>query len=262
MDLSRTRVVLRERAVVDVLDLAVRFVVEHGALYAKTTLLATAPFFAASLVIGFYGGWLFGWLFSLFVAPLAGAPFTALASRLVFEDAVRPGDALRAAARQIPTLLVLRVIVFVGACVGLSLLILPGIWLLAAVLFAGEVVSLERASAIKALTRSARIVGRESGEGLIALVLLSLLHLVAVFAADIGGRSIVTLILSSRAPDPIWETGGSVLGMLGFWLFVPYAATARFLVYLDVRTRSEGWDIQTRFVALASRPEAMTRSAA
>jgi hypothetical protein len=109
MDLSRTRVVLRERAVVDVLDLAVRFVVEHGALYAKTTLLATAPFFAASLVIGFYGGWLFGWLFSLFVAPLAGAPFTALASRLVFEDAVRPGDALRAAARQIPTLLVLRV---------------------------------------------------------------------------------------------------------------------------------------------------------
>jgi hypothetical protein len=262
MDLSRTRVVLRERAVVDVLDLAVRFVVEHGALYAKTTLFALGPFFAASLAIGYYGGWFFGWAFSIFVAPLAGAPFTYLASRLVFDDAVLPGDAMRSAVRQIPTLFALRVLVFVGACLGLSLLLLPGIWLLAAVLFAGEVVSLERASPLKAITRSARIVGRESGEGLIALVLLSLLHLVAVFAADIGGRSIIVLILSSRAPDPIWETGGSVLGMLGFWLFVPYAVTARFLVYLDVRTRSEGWDIQTRFTALASRPEAVTRSAA
>ena len=30
-------------------------------------------------------------------------------------------------------------------------------------------------------------------------------------------------------------------------------ATTRFFVYLDVRTRAEGWDIQTRFAALARR---------
>ena len=31
-----------------------------------------------------------------------------------------------------------------------------------------------------------------------------------------------------------------------------FVASARFLVYLVVRTRSEGWDIQTRFAALAA----------
>ena len=30
-------------------------------------------------------------------------------------------------------------------------------------------------------------------------------------------------------------------------------ATARFFLYLNVRTRAEGWDIQTRFAALAAR---------
>ena len=52
--------VLRERVIVDVLDLGcASFQVEHGALYAKTTLLALGPS-AASPAIGHYGGWFFG----------------------------------------------------------------------------------------------------------------------------------------------------------------------------------------------------------
>ncbi|CAN5747553.1 hypothetical protein BH11MYX4_BH11MYX4_30880 [soil metagenome] len=34
---------------------------------------------------------------------------------------------------------------------------------------------------------------------------------------------------------------------------IPYVATARFFIYLNVRTRVEGWDVQTRFAALAAR---------
>ena len=60
----------------------------------------------------------------------------------------------------------------------------------------------------------------------------------------------------------MWSDGWSVLSLLGFWLFVPYVVTARFFVYLDVRTRSEGWDIQTRFLALAARTLPDARSAA
>jgi hypothetical protein len=45
-------------------------------------------------------------------------------------------------------------------------------------------------------------------------------------------------------------------------LFIPYVATARFLAYLDLRTRSEGWDIQTRFAAIALRAAEVERRAA
>lgn len=50
--------------------------------------------------------------------------------------------------------------------------------------------------------------------------------------------------------------GGSALALLGWWLSVPFVATARFFVYLDIRTRSEGWDIQTRFAGIAARAAA------
>jgi hypothetical protein len=106
------------------------------------------------------------------------------------------------------------------------------------------------------------IVKRESGEALVALVLLVLLHGVACVAADGGGRALIAALLEAKAPEAMWTEGWSVLSLLGFWLFVPYVATARFFVYLDVRTKTEGWDIQTRFVALAARPLTDARSAA
>lgn len=264
MDLSRTRLVLRERAVIDVLDLALRFLVEHAGAYAKTSLLVLPPFILASVAVAHFGGWLATWLFAIFAGTLAGAPFTVLESRLVFEDDVQLVRTIKHALQLTPRLFALRVVTFVVGGAGLAFLLFPGIWFLAWTLFVIEVALLERATARGAISRSMRIVGRESSEAVLGLLLLSVLTVVAVVSADIGGRAIISALLESRAPDPIWEDGGSVLGLLGFWLFVPYAATARFFVYLDVRTRSEGWDIQTRFVAIATRAASvdLARSAA
>jgi hypothetical protein len=41
--------------------------------------------------------------------------------------------------------------------------------------------------------------------------------------------------------------------MLGFWIFVPFCACSRFFIYLNLRTKIEGWDIQARFLALTLR---------
>ena len=49
----------------------------------------------------------------------------------------------------------------------------------------------------------------------------------------------------------LFEHGGSGFAVLGALLAVPLAAAMRFLGYIDLRTRKEGWDIQLRFVALA-----------
>ncbi len=262
MDLTRTRVTLRERAVVDVLDLALRFVVDHGRVFAKAGAFVLPPFFLASVAVARMWGALAAWGFCLFAASLAAAPFTVLASRLVFEDEVKVLPAAAVAARRTLHLVLLRVATFLGAALGLLFFTVPGLWFMCLALFVGEVSVLEGASARAALSRSASMVRRESGQAVLALMLLALLHVVACIAADGGGRAIVVVLLESHAPAPMWEAGWSVLSLLGFWLFVPYAATARFLVYNDVRTRSEGWDIQTRFVAIASRALEEARRAA
>jgi len=262
MDLTRTRVVLRERPVVDVLDLGLRFLVEHGGVYARTAGMVLPPFFLLSVVIARAAGPVAAWTFALFMATFAAAPFTVLASRLVFEDEVRAAHAIAEALRAAPRVLALRLVSFTLGGLAFTALVVPGVWIWTLLLFVVEVTVLERATVRDALSRSARIAGRESGEALVALVLLALLHFVAVVAADSGGRAVITALLESRAPADVWSDGWSNLSLLGFWLFVPYAATARFFVYLDVRTRTEGWDIQTRFVALARRPVVETRSAA
>jgi hypothetical protein len=262
MNLSRARVVLRERGLLDVLDLALRFLVEHGGVYARTCCIVIPPFFAASVLVARAGGWFAAWAFAVFAAALAGAPFTVLASRLVFEDDVRASRAVGDAVRAAPRLIALRLFTFVGGALGLAVLTFPGVWLLAVTLFVTEVATLEKATVRVAIARSTRIVRCESGEAVMALLLLTLLHVIAVIAADSGGRTVFTALLESRAPATMWNDGWSALSLLGFWLFVPYVATARFLVYLDVRTRSEGWDIQTRFVALATRAVPDARSAA
>ena len=48
------------------------------------------------------------------------------------------------------------------------------------------------------------------------------------------------------------EVGGPI-ALFSAWLAMPTLTVARFFVYLNLRTRREGWDIQTRFAALAAR---------
>jgi hypothetical protein len=262
MNPNRTRVVLRERALPDILDLGLRFLIEHGGVYARTALVVLPPFFIASMLVARTLGPSAAWFFAIFAAMLAGAPFTVLASRLVFEDEVRIVRVLGEALRAAPRLFVLRILTFGGGWLGFVMFVLPGVWLFAVALFVVEVTVLERSPLRATVWRSARIVGCESGETFLALLLLLLLQVIATLSVDSAGRMIISVLLESRAPAPIWTDGWSTLSLLGFWLFVPYVATARFFVYLDVRTRSEGWDIQTRFVALATRASLETRSAA
>ena len=74
--------------------------------------------------------------------------------------------------------------------------------------------------------------------------------------ADVAGREILKSVLEMKPPPSMFREGGSWLALLGWWATLPLLQTARFFVYLDVRTRTEGWDIQTRFAAIAARAEA------
>ena len=102
--MMRSRVALRERALLDVLDLAVRFCAVHARSYAKLSALVLVPAFAVSCALSRAAGWWLGWAATVVMTAFAGAPFVVLASRLVFADDVGIRDAMRVAARSFPML--------------------------------------------------------------------------------------------------------------------------------------------------------------
>ena len=256
MDILSARVALRERGLLDVLDLALRFVAANGALYARLTLLVVLPVGALVTLAVSRLPPVLAWAIVVAASPLAQIPFTVLAGRLVFERDVRVRDVLRDAVRVLPRAFVLRVLQL-GGILGAGLACgIPGAWLAAAWLFSGEVLVLEGSRPVATLGRARRLVNRHFGSAAAALIGLFVLHVTSVLVFDFGGRAIIGELLQMTAPEPITQTGATTLAMIGFWIFIPFGATARFLVYIDLRTRSEAWDVQTKFAAIAARFQA------
>jgi hypothetical protein len=255
VDLLRARVAFRDRSLSDVLDLALRFMVVQGRAYATVALGSLLPLFAFALLAGWKLGWAASWLVAIPLSSIAEIPFTVLASRLVFQERVSTGEVLRLALRDGPRVLVLRVIGATATLFGLLMFIIPGIWTATIFVFVGEVLLLERASLGQSIGRSQRIASSALSEVILGAMVVVLLPVGSIFLADIAGRSIVGELLQFRPPAAVWTTGGGVLATLGLFLQVPYLATARFFLYLNVRTRAEGWDIQTRFAAIAARAQ-------
>jgi hypothetical protein len=262
MDLSRSRVVLRQRSLLDILDLALRFVVAHAGAFARVAAVAVVPAALVSWGLAERVDWGWAWTLTIVLGLLVETPFTLLASRLVFDPDARPAEVLRASLRALPRVFVLRVVQIGVVAVGLLVFVLPGVWLGVILLFVTEALLLEGATLGGAMSRSQRLAGSQSGQALVAAIALTALHLGATFLGDDVGRALVSDLFQFREPEPLWRAGGSPLALLGFWLFLPYAATARFFVYLDLRTRSEGWDIQTGFAAIALRARDSERKAA
>ena len=256
LDVLRARVAFRERAFIDVMDLALRFLVVHWRLYAKVAGVVLVPSIILTLGIAHLtSDWWTGWGVALVLSFAVQVPFTLLASRLVFQEQVSARVVLRAAVGELPRILVMRGLWIVPITLGSVLMIVPAIGLGAIFLFVDEVMILERSRILPAFGRSQRIATSAMGNTMLCVAMVTLLPLVAVLFADVGGRAFVSDLLQFRGPAPFWVTGGSVLAALGWFGIIPYVATARFFAYLNVRTRAEGWDIQTRFAAIAARAE-------
>ena len=251
----RARVALRERTLLDVLDLAVRFCAAHAGAYARVALAVLVPAWALSWAIAQAGGWWLGWVSAVVLAAFADAPFVALASRLVFEDDVRAVDVLGAGLRAVPRLAIARAAQGVALAASALVLALPWLYLGPMLLFCVEVIVLERTGVSATLVRAHRIASARFGAALAAMVWLLTLRVAAALVADVAGREILGSVLEIAQPPPALHVGGSWIALLGWWMVVPLAATARFFMYLDIRTRTEGWDIQTRFAAIAARTD-------
>ncbi len=248
------RVQLRDRALLDVIDLAFRFITTHAWLFAKVALVTLVLPYALCVWIGSAVHWGVAWLVAVALGSLAQTPFTMLASKLVFQERTTAREAIFATFRVLPRIVLARFFQAVALTASLVMCFVPVFFFGPAFLFLPEIVLLEGVNFSKAASRGWGLAMNQSGDAFGAWFLLTLTTIASVLLlGDVVGRSLMENVFEISPPESIFTSGGNYLAMFGFWIFVPFCACARFLIYLNLRTKIEGWDIQARFLALTLR---------
>lgn len=255
MNVLSTRVVLRERTLAEVFDLAFRFVVVRGGRkYFRIWLGACAPPLALCLVVRHLQvEW--GWVWVIAVAGFVSAqiPFTLAASRLLLGDDLDLASLTRAWLPRIPGQLVMHA-VSAALLVASGLFVIPIPFLAARFVYLPEITLLEGSGLLRAYERGSRLCQNRMAHALETCLLLVTVWAAFILGAEALGRGVQEDLLSLPAPADALLNGGSWFALCGFFAAVPFLATARFLAYIDGRTRREAWDVQLRFTELAKSP--------
>lgn len=259
MNLSDARIVVRPRARLESMDLAFRYVlaadsrITYGWLALATLLPAFAATAWARWAMGFT--WWGVWALALGLGTFVSGVFTVAAGRMLFDRAATPRAILGAYATRLPTYLAAMVAARVLTLLGFSLVV-PGFlaWLRFA--FVSEAVLLEQVPARRALTRSSWLSTVGADDILGALVSGLLMSLSIVVGVETLCVAVAEDVLQLQVDGSrLLQDGGSYFALAGYFLSLPWAATSRFLSYIDGRTRQDGWDVQVRLMALdASEP--------
>lgn len=246
MNPNLCRVVLRPRGVLEVFDLGWRLIRETWR--AQVRLLAVVwllPALACVPVTWLADGspWLLA--IPLLLGPAIQAPVTLLTGRLLFDPEVRVRPVLGEALRRVAPLAaswVVAALALVGgvATCGVGLLPSQG-----AILYLPEAVLLERVDVGRGVRRSLRLASGHAG---IAAFGVAARYGVAAWCGlvgEYGMQALFTLVLQLGEPFGALTRGDVTPFLLGGLLLShPLFAVYRLLLYVDVRTRNEGWDLQ------------------
>ncbi|HYP91216.1 MAG TPA: hypothetical protein VEQ59_23785 [Polyangiaceae bacterium] len=263
MNVLATRVVLRERTLAEVFDLAFRFVVVRGGRkYLRLWLLSCAPFLAACIWLRHvHVDWPSVWALALAGFVIAQIPFTLSASRLLLADELELGGVLKAWLPKIPGQLFIHLASLLLLAAS-ALMIIPLPFLAARLLHLTEISLLEGSGLIRAYERGGRLSRSRMAESIESCLLLLAVGAAFVLGAEVTGQAVQVDLLSFPAPSDSLASGGSWFSLFGFFAAIPFLATARFLAYIDGRTRREAWDVQLRFTELAKQATSVGARAA
>ncbi len=255
MNLEGARVVLRPRTQSEIFDLAFRFCATLAlGLYLRLALVVLLP---CLLLCGYIysltdGDWLVTWSVAYMCAALVQGVFTIAASRLLFEARPRARGVLLHALRRLPALL--------GALLLHAILLTLGAFVLIGAMFVWvwhtfmyEAVLLEHQGPLAALSRASALVKHKFGSALVTCTGSAVVVALGIVCAEALLGSVVEWVLQLGKPfGDLWTDHGSAYALIGFFAALPLVATARFLSYIDGRTRQDGWDIQLRFMSIAA----------
>jgi hypothetical protein len=225
-------------------------------LYARLSTLVFLPLLGLCFALRYGAGAAWGWVWLLAISygVLAQGVFTVAVGRLLFSEQLRVGQVLRLFGRRffsyVGMLTASRTLLFATSMtLGFAL---PYAW--PRLLFVHEASLLEGAGAIDAIQRSNRFVLGRTWPVLGALIALLVTQAGIVLVAELLGQGLVKEVLQLGTPfGSLFRDHGSPYALLGYLLSIPYVSTARFLHYIDARTRADGWDVQLRFMAVAAR---------
>jgi hypothetical protein len=287
---DKTTIAVRQRGMLDTLDLSLHVLREYAAPLAAAMLLGVVPLMAVNyLLLGWMAGpldeeaglpWRFIYHLSLqvyFQAPLAGIFATAYLGDAVFLEEPRLRDVIREVVRRLPQIAWCHLLVR-GVAAGWVLLLalqLEGeydpaveIFLLLSLVgysslirafrpFINEIVLLER-SPLRSQDKRVKTVGRRSGElhgasggEWISRWLSSCILGVLLVLSTYGTISFVSGVIRQD-----WSQGPLLIQCmlpLAMWMVACYFTVFRFLTYLDARIRQEGWEVELQLRAEASR---------
>ncbi|MBN1910448.1 MAG: hypothetical protein JW818_11960 [Pirellulales bacterium] len=266
MQLDRTRIVIREREFSDVLDLSLQVIRRYAGPLAIALLVGIAPLFALNcyLLSGLVdphtldseGPWPFVWMVLILVVweiPLATAPATLFLGRALFENQPSVGKVAMDFLKSLPQLIIYQVL-FRALLVAP---VLPWPWLFTQRAYLNEVILLERNPMFRGRKR-----GPSTGSRCQALhwgwggdLFARWLGAIAMGAVMVGlSWSILAkgneALVSELEWQSLWETR---FFHLALWGAIGFFTVVRFLSYLDLRIRREGWEVELILRAEAAR---------
>lgn len=258
MQLDKTHILIRERSYPQVLDLALVVLRTHAGPLLVCWLCGVLPCLAAGyyllveegdLLAGVpFGEWSSGYFFYLlalvlWLSPIATSGITLYLGQAMFVGEPQFRRVLREFLTSLPQLIVLQVIVrFL-----LMIPILTWVLLFFAWPFLNEIILLERNPLFRRGAGGVSTWGRASS--------MHSQNFGQVFLYGLGTATIGCLLfllgwgaVASTAPllgitELGWGWYAFGIPVL-FWLIAGFVAVARFLSYLDVRIRSEGWEVE------------------
>ncbi len=253
MNLQQSRILLRPRKLAETFDLALRWCSSvGGALYLKLSLVLLLPAALGCYALRVFADfeWTQVWLVAVLAAMFLQGPFTVAASRLMFEPVITTRSVLSHFAKRFWAYLLAWVATRILQLIGLlTMLGWPWTWAYGA--FVHEAILLEGHGGFAGVKRGG---GFASGQypGILTMGIgLLAAHAVIVVAADQVGFVLLDFTLQIGRPfESLFEDGGSLTALLGFFIAVPYLVSVRFLQYIDARTRRDGWDLQASFVGV------------
>jgi hypothetical protein len=263
VNLAQANIAIRQRSVLESIDLSLFFALRLGRrVFTRLALITLVPAWLSCVALGYafslHWSWL--WLMALLLSTLLQGVFTLAAGRLVFERTVSTTQLLMIFVRRLPSyavgLFASRLLVVLSAVT--FLLFLPVVWI--RLTYVHEVLLLEE-TPLKALwARSSAMIKGHAGAAAQTLTCLVCMTAASVLCSELLARGVVSYVLQLGSPfGSLFDDGGSVFALLGLFLASPLVATARFLSYLDGRTRRDAWDVQVRFQQVRSEAKAQLR---
>jgi hypothetical protein len=266
LNLGDSAIVLRPRTLSEVFDLACRLCCSLALrLYTRLGFVVLLPILAICLGLRHVADlpWWSVWLVAAALEPFAEGVFTVAASRVIFAPTIAPREVLGLFRKRFGAFLGILVIrlLTVGVSAVTLFILLP--FAAMRLLFLDEACLLEGLGGARTLARSQALVVNRNGDALLAAFFLLVARVGLVLASELLFNGLVNDVLQLGHPfGTLFDDGISPAALAGFLLSAPFAATARFLQYIDSRTRADGWDIQLRFTAIRARDvEAKKRAA-